>query len=451
MKKSASPISVSAPQRFIESFSYDVRLAPYDIQGSIAHATMLGKQRIIPLRESEKIVRGLKSILRDMHQGFRLPDEEDVHFAMERELIRRLGPVGGMLHTGRSRNDQVITDLALYMRDHVDMMVQEISLLQAALVGISSRHKDVIMPGFTHLQHAQPILFAHHILAYAWMLERDKGRFRDARKRLNILPLGSAALAGTSFPLDRSFVAKMLGFKSISENSIDATASRDTVVEVVSACALLMSNLSRMAEELVIWSSVEFSFIELTKEFTSGSSIMPQKRNPDVAEIVRGETGRVYGSLVALLTILKGLPLSYNRDLQEDKPPLFDAIDTVMGCLSVMAPMIKSMKVNVGVLKRWCDYGYLAATELADFLAVRGVPFRTAHGVVRNLVNYCERKGVRLDQLSLLELKVFHSQFDKEALALLAPEKVVRAKTSYGGTSPASVQRQIAKLTRLLH
>ncbi len=441
--------AVPAPQQFIESFSYDIRLAPYDIQGSIAHAAMLGKQRIIPPAAAKKIVRGLESIHRDLQRGWRMPDEEDIHFAMERELIRRLGPTGGMLHTGRSRNDQVITDLYLYLRAHIDMIVAETSRVQKAIIATSMRYKDAVMPGFTHLQHAQPVLFAHHLLAYAWMLERDKGRFRDARKRLDALPLGSAALAGTSFPIDRFFVAKKLGFKSVSENSIDATASRDSVVEFASACAILMSNLSRMAEEFVIWSTAEFSFIELTTEFTSGSSIMPQKRNPDVAEIVRGETGRVYGSLVALLTIVKGLPLSYNRDLQEDKPPVFDAIDTVMGCLSVMAPMVGSMKVNTDRLKHWCDYGFLAATELADFLAERGVPFRTAHGVVRKLVSYCQRKGVRLDQLSLLELKVFHSQFDKEALSLLEPEKVVRAKTSYGGTSPASVQRQIAKLRRL--
>ena len=440
---------IAVPQRFIESFSYDVRLAPYDIQGSIAHAAMLGKQRIIPSTASKKIIRGLENIQRDLNRGFRIPDEEDIHFAMERELIRRLGPIGGMLHTGRSRNDQVITDLFLYLRDHIGIVVREIARVQRAIVSTALRYKGAVMPGFTHLQHAQPVLFAHHILAYAWMLERDKGRFRDALKRLDALPLGSAALAGTSFPIDRMYVAKKLGFRNISENSIDATASRDTVAEFISSCAILMSNLSRMAEEFVIWSSAEFSFIELTTEFTSGSSIMPQKRNPDVAEIVRGETGRVYGSLVAILTILKGLPLSYNRDLQEDKPPLFDAIDTVTGCLAVMAPMVGTMKVNTERLKHWCDYGFLAATELADFLAARGIPFRTAHGVVRNLVSYCQRKGVRLDQLSLLELKVFHSRFDKEALSLLAPEKVVRAKTSYGGTSPASVQRQISKLRRL--
>jgi argininosuccinate lyase len=436
---------------FIESFSYDVRLAPYDIQGSIAHATMLGRRRILPAASVKKIIRGLQSILRDLQRGHDIPSDEDIHFAIERELIRRIGEVGGMLHTGRSRNDQVITDLYLYLKDRVDMVVAEISRLEKSLIFLAKRYKNVVMPGFTHLQHAQPTLFAHHILAYAWMPERDKGRFLDAKKRTDVLPLGSAALAGTSFPLDRHLVARLLGFKSISENSIDATASRDVVVEFVSACSILMSNLSRMAEELVIWSSAEFSFIELAEEFTSGSSIMPQKRNPDVAEIVRGETGRVYGSLITLLTIVKGLPLSYNRDLQEDKPPLFDVVDTVMGCLSVMGPMMGSMKVHVENLKHWCDYGFLAATELADFLAVRGVPFRTAHGVVRKIVGYCQMRRLRLDQLSLSELKGFHSKFDGKALKLLSPETVVKAKNSYGGTSPASVNRQIQKLERSLH
>jgi argininosuccinate lyase len=440
----------NSPQAFIGSFSYDVRLAPYDIQGSIAHATMLARKKIIPSSASKKIIRGLESILRDLQKGWRLPIEEDIHFAIERELIRRTGDAGRMLHTGRSRNDQVITDVLLYLRDQGTMIVGEIARLQKALVYLAEKNKTAVMPGFTHLQHAQPVLFAHHILAYAWMLDRDKGRFQDAIKRANVSPLGSAALAGTSFPIDRALTARLLGFASVSENSIDATASRDAAIEFVSAGAILMSNLSRLSEELVIWSSSEFSFIELSEEFTSGSSIMPQKRNPDVAEIIRGETGRVYGDLVALLTIVKGLPLAYNRDLQEDKPPLFDMTDTVMGCLSVMAPMIGSAHVKTSALKRWCDTGFLAATELADFLAEKGVPFRAAHGVVRQLVSYCQQRGVKFDQLSIAELRQFHPKFDIRALSLLTPEKVVRAKTSYGGTSPASVQTQINKLKRSL-
>ncbi len=437
-------------QEFIGSFSYDVRLAPYDIQGSIAHATMLAKKKIIPSKAAHKIIQGLESILTDMKKGWRLPVEEDIHFAIEGELIRRTGDAGRMLHTGRSRNDQVITDVLLYVRDHGQLILAEISRLQKAILFVAEQNKDTVMPGFTHLQHAQPVLFAHHILAYAWMLERDKGRFRDALKRANVSPLGSAALAGTSFPIDRGLVARLLGFSGISENSIDATGSRDVVIEFVAAGAILMSNLSRLSEELVIWSSSEFSFIQLSEEFTSGSSIMPQKRNPDVAEIVRGETGRVYGDLVALLTIVKGLPLAYNRDLQEDKPPLFDMTDTLIGSLSVMAPMIGSLKLKPATIKRWCESGFLAATELADFLAEKGVPFRAGHGVVREVVRYCQQKGVRFDQLSIKELKQFHPKFDGRALELLTPEKVVRAKTSYGGTSPASVKRQIEKLKRLV-
>lgn len=435
-----------SPQEFIGSFSFDVRLAPYDIQGSIAHAAMLGQKKIIPSKAAGKIVRGLQSILRDVSKGWRLPIDEDIHFSIERELTRRIGSAGQMLHTGRSRNDQVVTDLFLFLKDHIRLILREVVRVEKSLVSVAEAHREVVMPGFTHLQHAQPILFAHHLLAYAWMLERDRGRFRDAFKRIDVLPLGSAALAGTSFPLDRAYAAKLLGFSSISENSIDAVGSRDGVIEFLSACAILMSNLSRLSEELVLWSSSEFSFIELEEEFTSGSSIMPQKRNPDVAEIIRGETGRVYGSLVALLTVVKGLPLAYNRDLQEDKPSLFDSIDTVMGCLSVMAPMVGSMRINVHRMERSCRFGYLSATELADYLAARGVPFRAAHEIVQQIVAYCQSKGVQFDQLSLSELRHFHPRFDADALAVLTPQKVVRAKTSYGGTSPSSVERQLKKL-----
>lgn len=442
-------MSRRGPQDFIGSFAYDIRLAPYDIIGSIAHATMLGRQRIIPASDARKIVRGLKNLLVDLQRGKKLPSDEDIHFAIERELTRRIGRPGRMLHTGRSRNDQVVTDLFLFLKDQITFIIAEISRLQTAIVGIAERHRDAVMPGFTHLQHAQPILFAHHFLAYAWMLDRDKGRLRDCRKRADRLPLGAAAVAGTSFPIDQKYVAKLLGFSGLIENSVDATASRDVVAEFLSAGAILMSHLSRLSEELVLWSSTEFSFVELNEEFTSGSSIMPQKRNPDVAEIVRGETGRVYGSLVAMLTILKGLPLGYNRDLQEDKPPLFDAVDTIMGCLSVMAPMVATMKVNTPGMARWCSFGYLAATELADYLAARGVPFREAHGTVRALVAHCQKEGLRLDQLSLAELRRFHPRFSGDALNILTPERVVRAKTSYGGTSPASVRRQIAKLRRM--
>jgi len=439
-----------SPQDFIGSFSFDNRLAPYDILGSIAHATMLARRKIIPAKDSKRIIKGLNSILRDLERGRTLPADEDIHFALERELIRRIGEPAKRLHTGRSRNDQVITDILLFLKDHVRAIEKEISRVQKSIVDVAERNQEVIMPGFTHLQHAQPILFAHHILAYAWMLERDKERLRDLLKRADIMPLGSAALAGTSFHLDRHLVARLLNFSRVSENSIDATASRDVILEFLADAAILMSNLSRFAEELVIWSSEEFSFIDLAEEFTSGSSIMPQKRNPDVAEIIRGETGRAYGALMSLLTVIKGLPLAYNRDLQEDKPPLFDAIDTVMGCLSVLAPMIDSMVIDSMRMRVACDSGFLEATELADFLAERGVPFRVAHAVVRRIVLFCQQKGVRLVELSLAQLKNFHPKFNEDALEILTPERVVSAKKSYGGTSPASVKHQIRTLRRLL-
>jgi argininosuccinate lyase len=438
------------PQAFIASLSFDVRLAPYDIQGSIAHAQMLAKCRIIPARDTQRIIKGLESIVRDLARGKRLPQEEDIHYAIERELIRRIGPVGGKLHTARSRNDQIALDLRLYLRDQIDMIEREIVRLQKAFILLAERHFDVVMPGFTHVQHAQPSLFSHHVLAYAWMLERDKGRLADARKRTNEMPLGSAALAGTSFKIDRQFVARKLGFARVTQNSIDTVSDRDFIVEFVAAAALIMTHLSRLAEELIIWSSSEFNFIRLEAEFTSGSSIMPQKRNPDVAEIMRGETGRIYGNLIALLTILKGLPLSYNRDLQEDKPPLFDTVDTIQGCLAVASPMVATMTVRADRMRALCDRGFLAATELADYLTEKGVPFRSAHGVVKRVVAYCETQHIRLDELTLEELQRFEDKFDAGALQVLSIDQVVHVKDSEGGTSPRRVRQQIAQLKRLV-
>jgi argininosuccinate lyase len=438
------------PQKFISSLSFDIRLAPYDIMGSLAHAKMLSKCKIIPVSDAKKIIRGLQSIERDLERGKKLPPEEDIHFAIERELIRRIGAVGGKLHTARSRNDQVALDLKLYLRDQSELIQLEIVRLQKALIFVAEQNFDVVMPGFTHVQHAQPVLFAHHILAYAWMLERDKGRLIDAAKRADEMPLGSAALAGTSFPIDRQFVARELGFSKVTANSIDSVSDRDFLVEFVSAGALIMSHMSRMAEELILWSSVEFNMIRLQNEFTSGSSIMPQKRNPDVAEIIRGETGRIYGNLVALLTILKGLPLSYNRDLQEDKPPFFDTVDTLQGCLSVASPMIATMVVRAERMRSLCDRGFLAATELADYLTEKGVPFRTAHGVVKRVVAYCEAQRIRLDELTVEELARFDTHFDEGALGVLSVDQVVHVKNSVGGTSPRRVREQLTQLKRLV-
>lgn len=435
---------------FVSSLADDIRLAPYDIAGSVAHATMLGKKGIIPKDAAGKIIRGLNDILKDMRKGKDIAVGEDIHFAIEKELIRRVGAPGRMLHTARSRNDQVVTDLHLYLKDQIRQVCREIKNCQQAILFVAGKNKSVVMPGFTHLQHAQPVLFAHHLLAYAWMLERDVDRMQDLLKRVDVLPLGSAALAGTSFPIDRSMVARLLKFKGVSENSIDATASRDVAIEFLSAGAILMSNLSRLAEELVIWSSSEFSFVELAETWTTGSSIMPQKRNPDMAELLRGKTGRVFGSLMSLLTIVKGTPLAYNRDLQETKPPVFDAAETLLGSLQILSPMMKTMKVNAGRMKKVCDAGFPAATELADFLVKQGVPFRSAHGVIQALVKWCDKKEKRLDQLTPKELKKFHSRLDESALAILKPEQVVRAKTSHGGTSPESVRHQIQKLSRLI-
>ncbi len=438
------------PQAFIASLAFDIRLAPYDIQGSIAHARMLSKCRIIPARDAQRIIRGLEAIVRDLARGKRLPPEEDIHYAIERELIRRIGPVGGKLHTARSRNDQIALDLRLYLRAQIDQITEEIVRLQKAILGLAEANMDVIMPGFTHMQHAQPVLFSHHILAYAWMLERDKGRFLDCLKRAVEMPLGSAALAGTSFPIDRRYVARLLGFTKITANSLDTVSDRDFLVEFMAAASLVMMHLSRLAEELILWSSPEFNMIRLQNEFTSGSSIMPQKRNPDVAEIIRGETGRIYGNLVALLTVLKGLPLSYNRDLQEDKPPFFDTVDTLQGCLAVAGPMLATMVVRADRMRALCDRGFLAATELADYLTEKGVPFRKAHGVVKRIVAYCETQHIRLDELTLEELKRFDTAFDGGTLKRLSIDQVVHVKDSEGGTSPRRVRQQISQLRRLV-
>jgi len=437
-------------QNFIASFSFDSRLAPYDIEGSVAHVKMLAKCRIIPAQDAQKIVQGLQAIARDLKNGTALPPAEDIHYAIEKELIRRIGPVGGKMHTARSRNDQVALDLRLYLRSEISVIDALLSDVQNALMLQAEKNIDAVMPGYTHLQPAQPVLFAHHLLAYGWMFQRDRERLIDCRKRVNVLPLGSAALAGTSFPIDRKYVAEMLGFAGVSENSMDAVSDRDGAIEFLAAASCIAMHLSRLAEEVVIWSSAEFEFVRLADDFTSGSSIMPQKRNPDAAEIVRGKTGRVYGDLFALLTVMKGLPLAYNRDMQEDKPPLFDAVDTVRQCLSVMAGMLASLRTNPDRMLRSTDKGFLQATELADYLADKGVPFRQAHGVAQDIVAYCLRRQKTLRELTADELRQFSPLFGADVQKLLAPQSVVERKTSYGGTSRASVRRQLRLLRKLL-
>lgn len=435
---------------FIGSFAFDKRLAPYDIEGSIAHVKMLVKCRIIPAGDGKKIVTGLNAMLAKLQRGVSLPKAEDVHFAVEKELINKIGPVGGKMHTARSRNDQVALDIRMYLKAETKAVLELVKKLQLALLNTAQKNINAVAPGYTHLQPAQPVLFSHQLLAYGWMLERDKGRLNDCLKRINILPLGSAALAGTSFPIDRRYVAKLLNFSGISENSIDAVSDRDFALEFLSALSIISMHLSRLAEELVIWSSGEFGFVRLSDEFTSGSSIMPQKRNPDCAEVIRGKTGRVYGNLLALLTIMKSLPLAYNRDMQEDKPPVFDSVDSVKACLDIAAGMVSTMKINTEKMKKSLDKGFLSATELADYLSRKGMPFRKAHGIVKEMVAYCIKNGIALSGLSLKEIKEFSTLFEKDALKITAPELAAQAKTSQGGTSAVSVKAQIKSLNKLL-
>jgi argininosuccinate lyase len=430
---------------FIGSFSFDKRLAPYDIEGSIAHVKMLVKCGIIPSTDGNKIIAGLSAMLAKINKGVSLPRAEDVHFAVEQELIKKIGPVGGKMHTARSRNDQVALDIRLYLRAETYAVLELIKKLQLAISAAAKKNIDVVLPGYTHLQPAQPVLFSHHLLAYGAMFLRDSARLKDCLKRINVMPLGSAALAGTSFPIDRKYTAKLLGFDSVSENSMDAVSDRDFAIEFVSALSLISMHLSRLSEELVLWSSEEFGYIRLADEYTSGSSIMPQKRNPDCAEVVRGKTGRVYGDLFALLTIMKSLPLAYNRDMQEDKPPVFDAVDAVKACLEISAGMISSMKVNDVKMKAALGRGFLSATELADYLSRNGMPFRTAHGIVRDMVLFCADKEISLKDLTDTEMKKFSKLFTSEARRLADPSTAAAAKTSFGGTSQSSVKIQLKR------
>jgi len=433
-----------------ESVSFDARLAPWDIRASIAHARMLGRQGIIAKGDAAKIVKGLTAIDQEIAAGSFTWDLalEDVHTNIEAALIRRVGEAGKRLHTGRSRNDQITTDVRLWTRDQVDGIVRKLRGLQLALVAFAEEHVGAVMPGYTHLQHAQPVLLAHHFLAYFQMFGRDCQRFSEMRKRVNVMPLGSAALAGTPYPIDRGFVAEALGFDAPSANSMDAVSDRDYLIEFASGAALAMMHLSRLCEELVIWSTPEFGFIEIGDAFTTGSSIMPQKKNPDVAELVRGKTGRVYGALVSLLTIMKGLPLTYNRDLQEDKEPVFDVSDTLQLCLSVVARMIPSIHVNEARMAQAACDGFMEATDLADALVQKGMPFRDAHGIVGKIVLFCARHGKRLSGLTLDEFQTFSNLFDREILSVLNPKAIVKRRDTLGGTAP---RRVAAALKRARH
>lgn len=430
-----------------ESVSYDARLAPWDLRASQAHARMLGECGILPKGEVRKILQGLAAIARDVEAGRMQWDIslEDVHTNIEALLVARIGEAGKRLHTGRSRNDQIATDMRLWARDQVDVIVQLLRGFQNALLDLAERYEDVLMPGFTHLQHAQPVLFAHHCLAYFEMFGRDRERFTQLRKRINVLPLGSAALAGTPYPIDRMQVARELGFEAISANSMDAVSDRDYLIEFCSNAALCMVHLSRLCEELVLWSSPRYSFIEIGDAFTTGSSIMPQKKNPDVAELVRGKTGRVCGDLAALLMMVKGLPLTYNRDLQEDKEAVFDASDTVQLCLEVFERMLPAIEVNRQTMAAALAEGFMEATDLADYLVTKGVSFREAHGIAGKIVRRCVQEKKTLPELSLDAYQEFSSNFGRDVFNVLQASTIVKRRDNPGATAPRRVKAALRK------
>ncbi|MFD0673596.1 argininosuccinate lyase [Cohnella sp. GCM10027633] len=434
-------------EEYTASITFDKELAEEDIQGSLAHVTMLGKCGILPADDVEKIKDGLlkvrQSILRGDHQ-FVVADE-DIHMSIEKALIDEIGPVGGKLHTGRSRNDQVATDMHLYLRKRVVEFVEQLRKLQEALVGQAKQNLDTIVPGYTHLQRAQPILFAHHLMAYVSMFGRDIERLQDSYKRIDALPLGAGALAGTTFAIDRHFTAQQLNFGRVYENSLDAVSDRDFIVEFLANASLIMTHLSRLSEELILWSSTEFQFVELDDAFCTGSSIMPQKKNPDVPELVRGKTGRVYGNLVGLLTVLKSLPLAYNKDMQEDKEGMFDTVKTLQGALQLFASMIETMKVRKENMRRAVNQDFSNATDIADFLVNKGMPFRQAHEVIGKTVLYCIQQGKFLLDLKLEEFKQFSSLFDERIYDVLQPEAVVNARNVYGGTATPQVEAAIGR------
>lgn len=436
---------------FNSSIAVDSRMYLQDIKGSVAHAEMLEKQNIISEDDAEKIISGLESILSDMQTGKLAPDPEaeDIHMFVEAELTSRIGDAGKKLHTARSRNDQVALDFRLYLRDECENIVSLLKNVISTLVKKAEENRDAIIPGYTHLQRAQPIVFAHHLLAYAWMLVRDIGRVEDAAKRMNSSPIGACALAGTTYPTDRRFEAEKLGFDSVMQNSLDAVSDRDFAVEIMNACSLIMTHLSRFCEEIILWSSFEFSFVELSDAYTTGSSIMPQKKNSDMAELIRGKTGRVYGNQFSLLTVLKGLPLAYNKDMQEDKEPVFDSVDTVKQCLSIFAPMIGTMTVKKENMRAAAEKGFINATDLADYLTKKGEPFRSAYKTVGTIVAHCIKTGKTLETVSLCEYKSFSPLFEEDVYGEISLETCVKKRVSEGGTGPSSVEKQIELLKNI--
>ena len=439
-------------EAFTASIDFDQRLYRYDIAGSIAHASMLAHVGIISTAECDTIVAGLQDIRAEIERGdFSWSVElEDIHMNIEARLIERIGETGKKLHTGRSRNDQVATDLRLYLRDEINNLCTAITRLQTALVDIAAREADTIMPGFTHLQVAMPVSFGHHMLAWEAMLERDYQRLLDCRKRVNVMPLGAAALAGTSYPIDREYTARLLDFDCAAGNSLDAVSDRDFVIEFCAAAALIMMHLSRFSEELILWSSAQFDFIELPDRFCTGSSIMPQKKNPDVPELVRGKSGRVTGHLVSLLMLMKGQPLAYNKDNQEDKEPLFDSIDTLRGCLRVFGDMMPAVSVKRANMAAAATQGFSTATDLADYLVGKGIAFRDAHEIVGRAVRHGVDTGTDLPDMSLAQLQEFSAVIDEDVFAVLTLEGSMAARNHYGGTAPAQVHEAVAAARKRL-
>lgn len=440
-------------KKYTASVGFDQRLAVFDIQGSIAHAQMLGAQKIISLEDVKAIEVGLAEILLEIKAGqFEwLLDLEDVHLNIEKRLTDKIGDAGKRLHTGRSRNDQVATDVRLWLREIADDVILGLKKLQLSLLDLAEAHFDTVMPGFTHLQVAQPVTFGHHLMAYVEMLKRDTERFVDCRKRINKLPLGAAALAGTSYPIDRELVAKKLDFDGVCENSLDAVSDRDFAIEFTFAASLVMTHLSRLSEELILWSSPRFAFIDIADRFCTGSSIMPQKKNPDVPELVRGKTGRVYGHLTALLTLMKGQPLAYNKDNQEDKEPLFDTADTLLVTLEIYSDMMRGITVNKENMRQAAREGFATATDLADYLVKKGMPFRDAHEVVALAVRYAVDKKVDLSDLPLAGLQHFASEISDDVYAVLTLEGSLNSRNHIGGTAPVQVKAAIARARKSIN
>ncbi len=437
---------------FNSSIHFDARMYAEDIKGSMQHAAMLSHSGILSVEDTDRIIEGLDAILSDLENGTLKvdPAAEDIHMFVEAELTQRIGELGKKLHTSRSRNDQVALDIRMHLKNEITALRACVRDLIDALLTQAKQNTDAIMPGYTHLQRAQPIVFAHHLLAYAMMLRRDDGRLSDTYDRMNYSPLGSCALAGTTYPIDRRFVAEGLGFDGVTENSLDGVSDRDFCVELLSSLSLIMTHLSRLSEEIILWSSWEFRFVELDDAYTTGSSIMPQKKNSDMAELIRGKTGRVYGDLMSILTVLKGLPLAYNKDMQEDKECVFDAVDTVKKCLSIMAPMVRTMKTKKENMYAAAQKGFLNATDLADYLTKRGMPFRTSYKLVGTLVADCIAKGRTLEDVSLDEYRALSPLFEEDLYHEISLETCVGKRISEGSTGPASVAAQIRSVEEFL-